>query len=89
MFSRKDSTAVAETCGWPVLESMAMSSRAKEVSADFAVFVRDVEPRLRQALIAAYGPVDGREATVDALSWAWEHWARLEEVGNRLGYLFI
>jgi DNA-directed RNA polymerase specialized sigma24 family protein len=67
---------------------MAASSRATEVSSDFAAFVRDVEPRLRQALVAAYGPVDGREATVDALSWAWEHWAQLEEVGNRLGYLF-
>lgn len=54
----------------------------------FSAFVADVEPRLRQALVATYGPVDGREATVDALSWAWEHWDRLLEVDNRAGYLY-
>jgi DNA-directed RNA polymerase specialized sigma24 family protein len=67
---------------------MVLSSRTNEVSSDFAGFVRAIEPRLRQALVAAYGPVDGREATVDALSWAWEHWDRLAEVDNPLGYLF-
>ena len=35
--------------------------------AELAAFVREVEPRLRQALVATYGPVDGREATVLAL----------------------
>jgi DNA-directed RNA polymerase specialized sigma24 family protein len=67
---------------------MVVSSRTSEVASGFAAFVRDVEPRLRQALVAAYGPVDGREATVDALSWAWEHWAQLAAIDNRLGYLF-
>ena len=47
-----------------------------------------VEPRLRAALVAAYGPVDGREATVDALSWAWEHWDRMAGIDNQAGYLF-
>ena len=46
------------------------------------------EPLLLQALVATYGPVDGREATVDALSWAWEHWDRLVEVENKRGYLY-
>jgi len=50
--------------------------------------VRDVEPRLLQALVAAYGPREGREATVDALSWAWEHWDRLGPIDNKLGYLY-
>lgn len=50
--------------------------------------MRVVEPRLLQALIGRYGPVDGREATVDALSWAWEHWERLDDVVNKVGYLF-
>ena len=54
----------------------------------FSAFVRDVEPRLLRALVAHYGPVDGREATVDALSWAWEHWDRLDEVDNKLAYLY-
>ena len=52
------------------------------------MFVREVEPRLLQALVSAYGPRDGREATVDALSWAWEHWDRLGRVDNKLGYLY-
>jgi hypothetical protein len=46
------------------------------------------QPRLLQALVAVYGPVDGRGATVDALSWAWEHWDRLQEVENKPAYLF-
>lgn len=48
----------------------------------------EVEPRLLDALVATYGPVDGREATVDALSWAWEHWDRLGDVSNKVGYLY-
>jgi hypothetical protein len=54
---------------------------------EFSAFVRKTEPKLLQALVATYGTVDGREATVDALSWAWEHWCRLEGVTNPVGYL--
>lgn len=54
----------------------------------FAAFVADSEPRLRRALVATYGPVIGRDATVDALSWAWEHWSRLEPMSNSVGYLY-
>lgn len=54
--------------------------------AEFRAFVREVEPRLLEALVATYGPTDGREATVDALSWAWEHWGRLGSVTNKVGY---
>jgi DNA-directed RNA polymerase specialized sigma24 family protein len=56
--------------------------------AEFRAFVREVEPRLLDALVATYGPADGREATVDALSWAWEHWDRLHDVANKVGYLY-
>jgi RNA polymerase sigma-70 factor (ECF subfamily) len=55
---------------------------------EFHSFVRGIEPRLLRALVAHYGPVVGREATVDALSWAWENWARLADVHNKLGYLY-
>ena len=54
----------------------------------FESFVERVKPGLLQALIATYGPVDGREATVDALSWAWEHWDRLSDFTNPGGYLY-
>lgn len=54
----------------------------------FEAFVARVKPRLLQALVATYGPVDGREACVDALSWAWEHWDRLDDVDQPVGYLY-
>jgi RNA polymerase sigma factor (sigma-70 family) len=55
---------------------------------DFDDFVADVEPRLRRALVAAYGPEVGREATADALAWAWQHWDRLRDMDNPSGYLW-
>ena len=58
------------------------------VASGFEQFVAEVEPRLRRALAAAYGPVAGREATVDALSWAWEHWTDVQPMANPVGYLF-
>jgi DNA-directed RNA polymerase specialized sigma24 family protein len=54
----------------------------------FETFVLDVEPRLRRALVAAYGMEMGREATADALSWAWEHWNKLDGVANPVAYLY-
>jgi DNA-directed RNA polymerase specialized sigma24 family protein len=54
----------------------------------FVAFVREVEPRLRRALVAAYGPDRGREATAEALAYAWEHWARVRAMGNPAGYLY-
>jgi DNA-directed RNA polymerase specialized sigma24 family protein len=56
--------------------------------AEFEGFVASHEPRLRVALVAAYGPYDGRAATVDVLSWAWEHWDRLRSMDNPVGYLY-
>ncbi len=52
------------------------------------MFVERVRPGLLEALIATYGPVDGREAAVDALSWAWEHWDRLADVKHPVRYLY-
>ena len=54
----------------------------------FAEMFETVEPRLRRALVAWYGPIVGKEAAADALSWAWEHRHRLDGVGNIGGYLF-
>ena len=59
--------------------------------ADFAAFeefVGRVEHRLRVALVASYGAHDGRAATLDALSWAWEHWDRVRTMDNAVGYLY-
>jgi DNA-directed RNA polymerase specialized sigma24 family protein len=54
----------------------------------FEAFVIATEPKLRRALIAAYGFEDGRDATAEALAYAWEHWDRLTGLTNLSGYLF-
>ena len=56
--------------------------------AEFEDFVRDSEPRLRRALVAAYGFEDGRDAAAEALAYAWEHWEDVREMPNATGYLF-
>lgn len=55
---------------------------------EFERFFRDAEPRLRAAFVARYGPSTGRAVTVDALSYAWEHWQRLASMDNPMGYLY-
>lgn len=55
---------------------------------EFRSFVTHVEQRLRLALVAAHGPELGRVAVADALSWAWEHWDRVQTMTNPAGYLY-
>lgn len=55
---------------------------------EFEQFVRDTEPRLSRALAAAYGFEEGRDATAEALAYAFEHWDRLRLVANLPGYLY-
>lgn len=59
-----------------------------EKAAAFDAFVREVEPRLRRALVARYGADRGRDATAEALGWAWAHWRRVESMMNPVGYLY-
>ena len=44
------------------------------VGPGFVAFVREVEPKLRRALVAGFGVDIGREATAEALAYGWEHW---------------
>lgn len=55
----------------------------------FEEFVRATEPRLRDALTACLGSDVGRDATAEALAYAWEHWDRVGEMANPAGYLYI
>ena len=55
----------------------------------FESFFARVEPRLRQSLCAAVGSQAGREAAVDALAHAWEHWGRVRAMENPAGYLYV
>jgi RNA polymerase sigma-70 factor (ECF subfamily) len=55
----------------------------------FEGFVRWVEPRLRAALSASLGSEAGRDATAEALAYAWEHWPKVRAMDNPAGYLYI
>jgi DNA-directed RNA polymerase specialized sigma24 family protein len=55
---------------------------------DFTGFVLASEPNLRRALVALYGTERGRDATAEALAYAWEHWQELGQINNLTGYLF-
>jgi DNA-directed RNA polymerase specialized sigma24 family protein len=54
----------------------------------FRALCAAVEPGLRRALVAAYGPDLGSDAAADALAWAWEHFDRVEAMDNPAGYLW-
>ena len=54
----------------------------------FEQFVTLYEPRLRRALVTRFGTEEGRDATAEALAYAWEHWTTLEAIDNPLGYLY-
>ena len=55
---------------------------------DFEAFVERVETRLRVALIAVFGPEDGRDAAAAALAFAFEEWDRVSQMENPAGYLY-
>lgn len=68
---------------------MASTDAAERVGeAEFAALYAAVEPGLRRGLMAAYGPELGREATADALSWAWEHRDRVGRMQHPLSFLY-
>jgi RNA polymerase sigma factor (sigma-70 family) len=54
----------------------------------FEQFVAVEGERLRRALVASYGVDVGSDACAEALAWAWEHWDRVGEMANPVGYLF-
>jgi DNA-directed RNA polymerase specialized sigma24 family protein len=57
-------------------------------SETFTGFVAEVEPRLQAALIGSWGLEGAREATAEALAYAWEHWEQLSTMENPAGYLY-
>ena len=62
--------------------------RSETQTSSFAEFVGEVEPRLHAALLGPLGLENAREATAEALAWAWEHWLRFEKMDNPAGYLY-
>ena len=68
---------------------MAMQKQTTYPStAEYTEFARLHERSLRYALVAQLGYETGREATQDALVYAWEHWDRIQSAENPGGYLF-
>lgn len=76
------------SCGGLSSVSTAGPRETLTSAGDFAAWYGEVEPRLRLALVAAYGPERGREATAEALAWAWEHQDRIERLANPVAYLY-
>lgn len=67
-----------------VMEVVAVDSRAEA----FGRFVSDAEPRLRRSFTLLRGVEPGRDATAEALAWAWENWDRVQGMSNPVGYLY-
>ena len=61
---------------------------APPATGEFTAFAARHEPALRHSLVAHLGYEAGREATQDALVFAWEHWDRIQAAHNPGGYLF-
>jgi DNA-directed RNA polymerase specialized sigma24 family protein len=55
---------------------------------DYSEFLRTVEPRLRNALVAGHGVERGMEALSDVLLYGYRHWDRLSRMRNPAGYLY-
>lgn len=58
-------------------------------TATFTEFVAEHEWRVRSALTSALGIDVGREATAEAMAYAWEHWDRVSEMSNPAAYLYV
>jgi len=65
-----------------------MASTDTRAADTFTEFFATCEPRLRHALIARCGAEVGREATADALEYAWSHWDRVGSMAHPEAYLY-
>jgi RNA polymerase sigma factor (sigma-70 family) len=59
-----------------------------ERAAAYERLVTVLGPRLRRALLSAYGVELGEDAYAEVLAWAWEHFERVAELAEPVGYLF-
>lgn len=54
----------------------------------FTRFAEGVQPKLRTALIAAFGTDLAGEALSEAMEYGWRHWERIERMKNPEGYMW-
>ena len=57
-------------------------------TAEFDAFFQVAEPKLRAALVSAFGAEVGRDATAVALQHAWEHRDSVLGMENPVGFLY-
>lgn len=60
---------------------------ASNTNGEYEEFARRAMPALIRAFIATRGQ-DAPDAAAEALAYAWEHWSRVRELQNPLGFLF-
>lgn len=60
----------------------------RDDTSSFEGFMAETEPRVRRALISGFGSRLGREATLDAFEYGWEHWERIRGYSNPAGYVY-
>lgn len=61
---------------------------ASDHNPEFDAFVRDAEPQLRRALLGCRPVESVSDGVAEALAFAWQHWDRVQEMANPVGYLF-
>jgi DNA-directed RNA polymerase specialized sigma24 family protein len=64
------------------------AASAGAIEAEFETFAAEKGGRLKRVLIAHFGVDIGNEVAADALAYAWQHWDRVREMANPLGYLY-
>jgi RNA polymerase sigma-70 factor (ECF subfamily) len=76
-------------CDWRrVLLSDKPDQRVISEVETFDDFVDRVGLGLKHAFVARFGRLDGVEAASEAMAYAWEHWSRVSEMENPVGYLY-
>ena len=54
----------------------------------FSAFAAEAEPKVRRALVAAFGPDVGTDAAAEAMAVAWEKWSVVRTRPNPAGYVW-
>jgi DNA-directed RNA polymerase specialized sigma24 family protein len=70
------------------MTEMARVQLVEDSHREFEAFFDATEPKLRAALVAAFGGDSGRDATAEAFRYGWEHRATVLAMDNPAGYLF-
>ncbi|MEM7141342.1 MAG: sigma-70 family RNA polymerase sigma factor [Actinomycetota bacterium] len=65
-----------------------MAQKVGSAEAAFSAFAAEAEPKIRRALVAAWGPDVGTDAAAEAMAIAWERWAKIADKPNPAGYVW-